>query len=97
MANVIKEGKEELGLSIHSDDIIKLGEVRYRSQENKNKELLGIFLIKVANNQDFVFEDGEVSEVKWIAPDELYSQILNNPKEYANRLGAISLLQFYRD
>lgn len=97
LANVIKEGKEELGLSIHSDDIIKLGEVRYSSQENKNKELLGIFLIKVANNQDFVFEDGEVSEVKWIAPDELYSQILNNPKEYANRLGAISLLQFYRD
>ena len=82
LANVIKEGKEELGLSIHSDDIIKLGEVRYSSQENKNKELLGIFLIKVANNQDFVFEDGEVSEVKWIAPDELYSQILNNPKEY---------------
>ena len=97
LANVIKEGKEELGLSIHSDDIIKLGEVRCSSQENKNKELLGIFLIKVANNQDFVFEDGEVSEVKWIAPDELYSQILNNPKEYANRLGAISLLQFYRD
>lgn len=95
LANVIKEGKEELGLTIKPNDIVKLGEVRYTSQKNKNKELLGIFLIKVANNQEFVFEDGEVSEVKWIEPNDLYNQIKNNPSEYANRLGAISLLKFY--
>ncbi|MBO7097463.1 MAG: NUDIX domain-containing protein, partial [Alphaproteobacteria bacterium] len=93
--NVIKEGKEELGLTIQSQDIIKLGEVRYTSQQGKNKELLGIFLIKVNDNQKFVFEDGEVSEVMWIKPETLYNNILQYPNEYANRLGAVTLLKFY--
>ena len=93
--NVIKEGKEELGLNIKDSDIIKLGEVRYVSQENKNKELLGIFLIKVKDDQDFIFEDGEVSEVMWINPNILYNNVLQKNKEYANRLGAITLLNFY--
>lgn len=93
--NVIKEGQEELGLNIKKECIVKLGEVRYTSQENKNRELLGIFLIEVPDNQEFIFEDGEVSEVQWISSEELYNNILNNSKEYANRLGALSLLQLY--
>lgn len=95
IANVIKEGSEELGLKIKADEIIKLGEVRYTSQENKNRELLAVYLIHITNNQQFVFEDGEVSEVRWIRPEELRQHILNNAKEYANRLGAVSLLMFY--
>lgn len=95
IVNVIKEGKEELGLNIKAQDIIKLGEVRYTSQENKNRELLGIFLVKVDDNQKFIFEDGEVSEVVWIKPDTLYNNIIQNPKDYANRIGAITLLRLY--
>ena len=94
-ANVIKEAKEELGITISPDMLIKLGEVRYISQQRKNKELLSIFVIKSNNFRDFKFTDGEVSEVKWIEIDELYNNIINNPQEYANRLGAISLLKFY--
>ena len=93
--NVIKEGKEELGLNIMPCEIIKLGEIRYTSQENKNREILGIFLIKVNDNQKFIFEDGEVSEVMWIDPDLLQNNIIQKPKEYANRLGALTLLKFY--
>lgn len=95
IANVIKEGKEELGLTIQASDIVKLGEVRYTSQENKNKELLAIFLITVPDNQEFAFADGEVSDVTWINPAELRRNIQDKPKEYANRLGAVSLLEFY--
>ena len=95
IANVIKEGKEELGLAIEPHEIIKLGEVRYTSQENKNKEILGIFLIRVSDTQKFTFEDGEVSEVMWIKPDLLYDSIIQRPKEYANRLCALTLLNFY--
>ena len=90
-----KEGKEELGLNIKDSDIIKLGEVRYVSQENKNKELLGVFLVKVDDDQNFIFEDGEVSEVMWINPNVLYNNILQKNKEYANRFGAITLLNLY--
>ena len=95
IANVIKEAKEELGIDISDKDLTKLGEVRYSSQKDKNKELLSIFLIKSDNFTKFTFTDGEVSEVKWIAIEDLYHNILTNPEEYANRLGAISLLQLY--
>ena len=93
--NVIKEGDEELGLQIKKNDIIKLGEFRYTSQENKNKEMLGVFLIHVNNNQSFIFKDGEVSEVMWTDLASLKNNIISNPKEYANRLGAVSLLELY--
>ena len=95
--NVIKEGKEELGIDIQTEELIKLGEVRYTSQGNKNRELLGVFLLKVSDTQQFVFEDGEVSEVKWIKPDKLYQNMKNNPVEYANRLGALILLKRYTE
>ena len=94
-ANVIKEAKEELGIRVTAEMLIKLGEIRYTSQQAKNKELLSVFLIKSGNFSHFVFNDGEVSEVKWIKLDELYSNIQSNPQEYANRLGAILLLKSY--
>lgn len=93
--NVIKEGDEELGLHIEKDNIIKLGEFRYTSQENKNKEMLGIFLIHVPNTQQFVFKDGEVSDVLWTDLATLKNNILSNSSEYANRLGAVLLLELY--
>ena len=96
IANVIKEGQEELGLSFKPEEIIKLGEVRYVSQGGCNRELLGIFLVQVSHTQSFTFTDGEVSEIKWIKPLELEQNIRHNPDEYANRLGALTLLQFYK-
>ena len=93
--NVIKEGKEELGLDICSQDLIKLGEARYNSQENKNREIIGVFLLKVGNNQKFIFADGEVTEVRWIKPKDLHDNIKTNSEEYANRLVAIAILLEY--
>ena len=93
--NVLKEGREELGLSINPQDIIKLGEVRYNSQNGKNREILSVFLIKVDDNQQFTFVDGEVVDVMWIEPENLRNNIINNRTEYANRLGALTLLMFY--
>lgn len=53
-------------------------------------------LIIIDSDAEFVFEDGEVSEVTWIAADALRNNILQNPDEYANRLGALTLLEFYK-
>ncbi len=93
--NVIKEGWEELGLTVHPDDLIKLGDVRYTSQGGKNRELIGVFLLRVPDTQTFVFKDGEVSEIRWTTAQELHRNITTNTAEYANRLGALSLLQTY--
>ena len=57
--------------------------------------MLGVFLIHVNNNQSFIFKDGEVSEVMWTDLASLKNNIISNPKEYANRLGAVSLLELY--
>lgn len=95
LANIIKEGKEELGINISPHDLIKLGEARYTSQQNKNKELVSVFLLKLDKSQNFKFTDGEVSEVKWIKIEDLFYNILNNSQEYANRLPALYLLKFY--
>ncbi len=94
-ANVIKEGQEELGLTLTTDDIVKLGEVRYTSQNNNNRELLGVFLVNCTRQTNFSFTDGEVCDVKWVNIAELEQNILHNPQEYANRIGALSLLKIY--
>lgn len=96
VGNLIKEGYEELGLTISADDIVKLGEARYTSQGGKNREVLAVYLTKVPDDQKFVFRDGEVSDVKWTTVQELKKNILENPAEYANRLPAVCLLEFYR-
>ncbi len=93
--NVIKEGAEELGLTLNSDILIKLGEMRYTSRGGTNREIIGVFLTHVSNDQKFTFKDGEVSKIAWINLTELQQRILNNPDEYANRLGALTLLQHY--
>lgn len=93
--NVIKEGDEELGLEIKPEELIKLGEFRYTSQEKKNKEMVGVFLIHVKNEQSFIFKDSEVSKVAWIDLASLKNNILTKPNEYASRLGAILLLELY--
>ena len=65
VGNLIKEGSEELGWTIDVDKIEKLGEARYTSQSGKNREVLAVYLTIVPDNQQFVFRDGEVSDVKW--------------------------------
>lgn len=95
IANLIKEGNEELGLQISEQDLIKLGEIRYTSQQNKNKELLGVYLLKIKNNQQFIFKDKEVMDVMRININTLYNNMSNNPKNYANRLNSLILLKNY--
>ena len=96
VGNLIKEGYEELGLTIDVENIVKLGEARYTSQGGKNREVLAVYLTSVPDDQKFVFRDGEVSDVKWTTVQELKKDILENPTEYANRLPAVCLLEFYR-
>ena len=95
IGNLIKEGNEELGLSIDASKIIKLGEARYTSQGGKNRELLVVYLTTVPDNQKFVFKDGEVSDVKWTTIEEFKKNIIEKPAEYANRMIAVALLEFY--
>ena len=96
LANLVREAEEELGLQISADKVVKLGEIRYTFQEGKNKELMGVFLFQVPDDQKFTFKDGEVSEIKWVNIEELKQNVLFHPEEYANKLPALFLLDFYK-
>ena len=95
LANAVKEGREELGLNINPDNLIKLGSARYTSQNGKNREILHVYLLRVSDDVKFEFIDGEVAEVKWMQPAEVYYNIMDNRAEYANRMVAIDLLLKY--
>lgn len=97
IANLLKEADEELSLSLNENDIVKLGALFYSSSENKNKELLNIYLTTVKSDYKFVFKDGEVSETKWLTLAELKNNLINNKAQYANRLMAFLLLESYID
>ena len=95
IANIIKEGNEELGLNISGHKLIKLGEIRYVSQQNKNREILGIYLLTVKNNQSFTFKDKEVIDIAWTNINDLMDNIQNNPQNYANRLNSLMWVKNY--
>lgn len=95
LANVIKEGKEEIGIDINKEDIITIGSCRYASPQYPNRELITLYLIKAKENQAFTFNDGEVEQVKWIDLDELEHNMRTDKTHYASRLKAVSMLKFY--
>lgn len=43
LGNVVKEGYEELGLSITEKDVVFLGSARYTSMNGQNHELVNVF------------------------------------------------------
>lgn len=94
-ANMVKEGREELGITVDPDKLIKLGSARYTSQNGKNREILQVYLLPVAEDIALEFADGEVTAVKWMLPEDVCRNIMHNRAEYANRTVAIDLLLKY--
>lgn len=90
--NVVKEGREELGLNCSKSDVNCLGNARYVSMNGNNRELLNIFLIRVPNDQMFIFHDGEVVAIKWVDMNEL-DKFSGQLATYANRQIAVSFLK----
>ena len=95
IANVLKEGEEELGIKINPQHLLKLGEFRHISQQNKNQEIITVFLLPAEDFPTYSFNDGEVSEIKWIRSEDLYQTFMQDTVNYSNRLGAIRLLELY--
>ncbi|MBQ6854395.1 MAG: hypothetical protein IJO11_03010 [Alphaproteobacteria bacterium] len=59
-----------------------------------NRELLNIFLIRVPNDQMFIFHDGEVVAIKWVDMNEL-DKFSGQLATYTNRQIAVSFLKRY--
>ncbi|MBT5338808.1 NUDIX domain-containing protein [Candidatus Falkowbacteria bacterium] len=83
----LRELKEELGLAVKLEDLIKTRIFKHKSEspEKKyyNKEISQEYLCKYDGSiTDFKFIDGEVEKIKFVSQDK-FKKMLNDPKEYA--------------
>lgn len=83
----LRELREELGLEVKLEDLIKTRIFKHRSEspEKKyyNKEISQEYLYKYDGPiSGLKFRDGEVEKIK-VVSQEKFKQILNDPKEYA--------------
>ena len=84
-----RELGEELGIKN-----VELSEIaHYQSKAiidgYKLKRLLKIFKVVVPADTTFVIDHEEVTEVRWISPDELKRSLAAQPKEFSDNFGEI--------
>ncbi|OGY89128.1 MAG: hypothetical protein A2927_02375 [Candidatus Komeilibacteria bacterium RIFCSPLOWO2_01_FULL_45_10] len=82
---VINEIKEELGLEIDLNSLIK-GSVHKRDKKT-NREFTQVYYYKFDDNLKLLsFKDKEVQKVKWMAAADIIISLTNNPDEWSSSL-----------
>ena len=82
----IRELREELGVIAQKNDLKYIATIK-SIKNPKNKEFQYVYLLKCNNKiEDYVFEDNEVSEVKYVFYEKLekIKEILNNIKNMSS-------------
>lgn len=75
LQGAIRELKEELGLEVNEKDL-KFISIIKNIKNPRNMEFGYVFLLKCNNKEnEFVFEDGEVSEVKFVDFEKLEKMV----------------------
>lgn len=80
----IKELKEELGYLANADDFIDCGirRINYQAVFNnqifKDNEIEQIYALYINDDFDFILQQEEVSEIKWMDFYECYDAVVNN-------------------
>ena len=71
----IRELKEELGVIAKKNDLQFIATIK-STKNPKNKEFQYVYLLKCNNKiEDYVFEDNEVSEVKYVSYEKLEKMV----------------------
>lgn len=89
-----RELKEELGIEVENKDFKFLG-IQKRNIPT-NKEFQYIYVINTTTKiEEYIFEDGEVSEVKYVSKRDFLKLMLENPKDvHVNKEMAKLLLEY---
>jgi isopentenyldiphosphate isomerase len=83
----IKEVNEEIGLTITNERLILVGEYKNEQSKHISRAYLLIFNSSIDN---ITFNDGEISEIKWLSLDEYNLSIRQSPDEWCNTLNQIT-------
>ena len=79
----IKEVEEEIGLKVDMERLIYISESQYEPAKHISKAYLLIF---DSDKDKIVFNDGEISEIKWLDLDTYNSLVSKNPDEWCSTL-----------
>lgn len=79
----IQEVDEEIGLKVDKERLVFIDDSRYEPAKHISKTYLVLF----DPAKDIIsFNDGEVSEIKWINLDSYSEAVSRNPQEWCNTL-----------
>ncbi|MCM8529756.1 MAG: NUDIX domain-containing protein [Lentisphaeraceae bacterium] len=98
-----RELEEELGVFVSQDDFYYLFEHKepYMGENHVDREIAHIYLVKVAKNTNFILQESEVSDIRWIHHKSLLEDFYENRASYVDHenhfkklLGALSAHKF---
>lgn len=85
---IIKEIKEEIGISVNFEDLL-IGKVSSYNVENNKEFGYQYFYNFLGNVNDLHFSDGEVQAVKWMSLDEIEKSMIDQPELWASRVSSL--------
>lgn len=75
---IIREIKEEIGINVSKNDLHEYGE-KQLNLKNSNSHITYFYYVKINKNEnEFIIQTEELSEVKWFDIDEVIAMIINN-------------------
>jgi isopentenyldiphosphate isomerase len=81
-SNIVKEAKEELGLT----NIDKLNKGKKRRVKTPHNHFTQWFVLRLESESTFETDKEEVAEIKWFTKEELIELIKHHPKEVVNSM-----------
>lgn len=100
LTSALREAKEEIGLKLKADDLIKIGELRQSSQREDyiNNEINSIYIVKMDLDVDsLIKQPEEVSELKYIPYQKLKTIVKNEDPSFVPHVEEYKLLFDYID
>lgn len=83
----VREIKEEIGLNVKYEDLVK--GTTYKYDGKTNREFNNVYYYAFRKNDVIKFNDNEVVEVKWMAYNEIIKSLQDNPKIWSTRIGTV--------
>ncbi len=84
LSNIIKETKEEIGISLQEE---QLAEFSHKFQDSSHKYFCQYFIAKIdLPIEKFTIQKDEVEQVRWISIDELSTWVKEDPDQFVKSL-----------
>ncbi len=88
-SNLIKEAKEELGISLKLDELTFIKKQFY--QTDKGKMFGAIYAYILSDEIEMILNKYEVPEVEWISNDKIVGELSKEPNRFVGSFG-----EFYK-